>query len=211
MEELPSCTNVLILSAIRVLPHARIGGIVTHSLLVHIHQVVSKTDKWYHPANTLLADPLRLLWSGWLDLDLRQEFVTLVSIAIEQLGHCRFGSILARCRLFNWHFRRRHCELLGRLQTGREKREEQNIVLLLGKLGNSPLGAKVAHSFVITHLHTIALRCSLSACFQAGLQVASSLATPRMDCDMSQNYAQWIFSAVAGTRSCSQLAWGSIS
>lgn len=63
--------------------------IVTHSLFIHIHQVIAKTNEGYHPANTFLADPLCLLGRGRLDLDLRQEFVTLVGVAVEQLGHSR--------------------------------------------------------------------------------------------------------------------------
>ena len=41
-----------------------------------------------------------------------------------------------------------------------------------------------------------------ATCFQAAYRVASSLATPRMDCEMSRIYAQWICRAVAGTKSC---------
>lgn len=42
-----------------------------------------------------------------------------------------------------------------------------------------------------------------ATCFHAAYEVASSLATPRMDCELSRIYAQWIWRAVAGTKSCS--------
>lgn len=52
-------------------------------------------------------------------------------------------------------------------------------------------------------------RCNLPACLQAACPVASSLATPRMDCELSQIYTQWICSAVAGNKMME--AWGVIS
>lgn len=70
---------------------------MTYSLFVDVHQVVTDAEEWQNPTNVLLTDAPSLFLRWWLNLDIGKQLVALVGIPTGQFGRINDNIGLSRC------------------------------------------------------------------------------------------------------------------
>jgi hypothetical protein len=77
--ELPNCIGVSVCIASQVRLKS---ALETYRLFVNIHQMIPNTKKRQYPTKTLVANPASFLRSWVCYLQLLEEFVALVGVAV---------------------------------------------------------------------------------------------------------------------------------